>query len=112
MKASDKIIEAYYSDEVEEIKKKSKKSFILGCVFGIGAVLLFGVFILSIFSSIAIGFNLWVGLFIFVIGITFISFIPLAWFFNLRWISLANKAKQLIDEKMKENLNKSVSPNG
>ncbi len=110
MNTSDKIVEAYYSDEVEEIKKKSKKSFILGCIFGIGAVVLFGILILSIFFSIAIGFNLWVGLFMFFIGIMSIAFIPLAWTFNLRWIFLANKAKQLIDKKMKEDLNKSVSP--
>ena len=98
MKTSDKIIEAYYSDEVEEIKKKSKKSLFLGTFFGFGAVLLFGVLILSIFFSSVVGFNLWAGLFIFFIAITFITFIPLAWFYNLRWIFLANKAKQQIDK--------------
>ena len=68
MNASNKLIETYYSDDVETIKNKSKTALIIGCVLGITAVVIFGILILLTFTIIAAGFNLYIGLFMGILG--------------------------------------------
>lgn len=106
MKKIDQIVDAYYSDEVEELKKKAWKSLKVAMACGFSAVGAFGVIGVVVFSAVLLQYNPLKN------GITFILLLislpslivlaPTSWFFSIRYIWTCKKAKDEVDSIMRE----------
>ena len=106
MKKIDQIVDAYYSDEVEEIKKAAWKSFKISLICGFSAVATFGVIVVIIFSAVLFQYNPLsngITLMLLLLGIpSLIALVPTSWFFSFRYIFLCQKAKNAVDSIMRE----------
>lgn len=113
MKKIDQIVDAYYSDEVEELKKKAWKSFKIAMVAGFSAVATFGILGVIVFTAYLFQYNPLkngITLMLLVLGIPLlVALVPTSWFFTLRYIWTCKKAKDAVDSIMR---NKKLSEQG
>lgn len=105
MKRFDQIIGAYYSDEVEVLKKKAWNSFLISVVTGVFAVVLFGMLATTIFFALIFQFNPLRSpllLILTLVGIpALLVLIPTSWTFSFRYLWLCKQAKDAVDQTMR-----------
>jgi len=108
MKRFDQIVGAYYSPEVELLKKKAWDSFKISMITGISAVALFAIFGGLVFFSVLFRYNplgnLFWFLFLLLGGPVFLLLIPTSWMFTFRYILSCKKAKELVDSTMRASI--------
>ena len=106
MKRFDQIIGAYYSPEVEELKKKAWSSFRIAISSGISAAVLFAMLAGIPFVSLLFQFNPLKNpllLLFLVTGIpVFVILVPTSWVFAIRYILCCKKAKDAVDRTMRD----------
>jgi len=106
MKRFDQIIGAYYSDEVEVLKKKAWGSFVLSVVAGVSAVVLFMILAATMFLALVFQFNPLRSpllLVLFVIGVpALLILIPTSWAFSFRYLWSCKQAKDAVDRSMRQ----------
>jgi hypothetical protein len=106
MKRFDQIIGAYYSPEVEDLKKNAWDSFRMAIGCGIAAVVIFAVlagilFFSLIFQSNPLKYPL--GLLVLVTGIpALVLLVPASWVFAIRYLLQCKKAKEAVDRVMRD----------
>ena len=114
MKRFDQIVGAYYSPEVEALKKRASRSLKISMLTGISAVILFGLLGFMMFFSLLFQYNpLRNPLFVvfLIVGIpTFLILIPTSWVFTFRYIWSCKKAKEAVDDVMRKSIQSEVLP--
>mgnify|MGYP001038928888 CR=1 FL=1 len=105
-------LESFYSDEVEALKNKAKKSLKYSMISGILAVLTFGFLGLSLFASLIFKINpldhkVFLILIILAIPVFFIS-VPTSWFLTARSVYLNKKIKNTVDDDLRKKIKNKV----
>ncbi len=101
--ASDRLVEAYFSPQANELKARSAKALTISIVVGVTAVSSFTAFVMLIFLSI-LGLSPLSGavavlLALLLLGIVVVGVI-LSWVFTGRYIYLRVQLNRLIQEQM------------
>lgn len=100
---SDQLVAAYFSPEATLLKQKSSTAFKIGAVFGVAAVLSFGVCAGLIFLSL-LGLNPLPGVVTFLLLLAFglftVASIPTSWVFTLRSAYLRSELSKHVSERM------------
>lgn len=106
MKRFDQIIGAYYSPEVEGLKKQAWSSFRMAIGCGIAAVVIFAVLAGILFFSLTFQSNPFgnpLVLVFIIVGIpAFVILVPTSWVFAIRYILCCKKAKEAVDRTMRD----------
>ncbi len=106
MNRSDQIIGAYYSPEVEGLKKQAWSSFRMAIGCGIAAVVLFAVLAGILFFSLTFQSNPFgnpLVLVVIVVAIpVLVLLVPTSWVFAIRFFLQYKKAKEAVDRTMRD----------
>ena len=103
-------LKSYYSDEVEEIKKKTKKALKISILSGILAVIAFGFIAFCVFISLVFQVNplenpLYLILILISIPIVLIS-VPTSWVMSARTVYLNNQIRETVNNDLRETVRK------
>ncbi len=106
MKKIDQIVDAYYSEEVEGLKKKAWHYVKLATFSGLSAAVVLGIVTLVIFSALLFQYNPIKNGFtltLLLLGIPLlVLLVPTSWFFGFRYLWACKKAKEKVDSIMRE----------